>query len=424
MQQQHFRHYHYNNVVVGCILLGGYYITKWLGIIAFTYRNAEPRRTQCKQQRPQQSSCNTHRINHREKPHAQLHTHTSRVDFSRPLRYYSLAILLIITIAVPFVGRIMILNQDFLRNSKLLSLVGFGRFTFLHLCTVGTLFRQFCKQRELITCINRIIQLRHAISALANQIASEKYCGNHMALMLCLQLIPLLLSPTWTIFIMWMEYADKRPAYLAALLCLYYCQLVLQLTLCTYYVSCLILSQQSNQINQLLRSVLRQAAKHCVHPRPFNINRRYRCHTLTDALRRLQCMHEENSQISRILLRLYGPQLVAFFGFVLAECTVQFFVLYFVSCSRHVGSVQIWNSRLPHEKNGKEFCRMLLNPWAVLYVFGLLCHIFLLVGAAHQLQSRAQSTRVVLAEGSAQLPLPKDMCRRCRETQLPSTVSS
>ncbi|XP_039965927.1 putative gustatory receptor 77a [Bactrocera tryoni] len=270
-----------------------------------------------------------------------------------------------------------------------------------------------------------MLRLQRSISRIASQLRSNAghipprpQYDRYTAFMLCCKLIPLLLSPTWTIFIVRIEHVLQRPAYLVALLILYYCQLALQLTLSTYFVNTLMLAQQSKKVNALLRTVLQQAAKYSLHSRPFNTRCRYQFHTLVYIIKRLRSAHEANSQISGSMTRLYGPQLVAFLGFVLTECTVQFFVLYFTSCSQHAAF-----PFRPAPQSRGEFCYIRWNIWAMVYVFGLLSDMSLVVSAAHQLQSRVQATRVVLAEGSARLPLLQAMCRHCSDVQLARTLA-
>lgn len=397
----------------------------WLGISANIYHSEVSQRKRCERRHQHRAQ----RFKFRQKSRLPLNLQISQVHISRPLRYYSLCILLILTLTVPFVARTMYLNQTFLQNSRVLSLVGFSRFTFLHICVIVTLLQQYSKQRELITCTNRMLRLQLSISRIANQLGGNTYAEHtsprpqydkYTAFMLCIKLIPLLLSPAWTVFIVKIERVLERPVYLAALLILYYCQLALQLTLSTYFANTLILTQQSRQVNMLLRRALQRAAKHSVHSRPFNMRCRYQFHTLVYTIKRLRCAHEANSQISASMSRLYGPPLVAFLGFVLTECTVQFFVLYFTSCSRHA----VFQFRpAPPPPRPREHCRIRWNPWAVVHVFGLLSDMCLVVSAVHQLQSRVQATRVVLAEGSARLPLLQAMCRYCSDAQLARTVS-
>lgn len=418
-----------SNSTVESVLKFAYRISACLGINAYVYHSAVPVDSWYNKRRQQRRSGNSQlRNRQRRRPdigRPQLPAHISQVYFSRSLRLYSLAILLMVIIAIPFVAYTMYLNQLFLRNSRILSLVGFGRLTFLHICAVGTLLRQYCKQQELITCTNRMLRLQLNIRKLVQQLGRKTlaqpvglrtHCDEQLTFMLWLMLIPLLLSPTWTVFIVKIENVLVRPAYLAGLLILYYCQLVLQLTLCNCFVCTLILAQQSNRLNMLLRAALHPTARHANVPQPLNIARRCHLNTLTYKIRQLQRLFEENSQINGLLFRLYGPQLVAFLGFVLTECTVQSFVLYYVSCSPHTA--------LPYRYVG-ETCTIRWNLWAVIYVFGLLCNMCLVVGAAHQLQSRVQYIRIVLAEGSARMPLVKAMCRHTySEVQLSRTVST
>lgn len=418
-----FQRYFNRNFIVDCILQGGHRVNSWLGITAHIYQRAMPHEK--RPERQHQHRCQRFKLRQKSRP--PLNSKISQVYFSRPLRYYSLFILLILTLSVPFVAHTMYLNQTFLRNSVVLSFVGFSRFTFLHISVIGTLMRQYYKQRELITCTNRMLRLQLSISRIASQLGSNAgfipprlQYDRYTTLMLCFKLIPLLLSPTWTIFIVRIEHVLHRPVYLVALLILYYCHLALQLTLGNYFLNTLILTQQRKKVNMLLRTALQQAARHSVHSRPFNRRSRYQFHTLVYTIKRLRSVHETNSQISGSLSRLYGPQLVAFLGFVLTECTVQFFVLYFASCSRH--ATFPFKSAPPPSRLG-EPCRIRWNPWAIVYIFGLLSDMCLVVSAAHQLQSRVQATRVVLAEGSARLPLLQAMCRHCSDAQLARTVS-
>ncbi|XP_065359746.1 putative gustatory receptor 77a [Calliphora vicina] len=297
-------------------------------------------------------------------------------------RLYSGCLVLIVLAFMPFAIRIL-----FLRQNLLLTYVGYIRYGMMLLCALATLYMQMHYRRAIMDCVNKMLESRDILQMNINHDnrSHKRVIWNIMA-----KCLTIMLQLLWIIFLILNDEASKRLWYLVTLLYVQYCQLILVTTLNLLFYGSWVMTLITQQLNHNLRDNLKQLKCLTYHRTGYHQYRQqYLCHQLEQVMQQ----HWQMFKLSGTFLHLYCWQIVCFLTFVIIECVTQIFIMYFVAvdiCNQE--GVAEWNDEEHENKHG-----VLINPYALLYVFGIIWDMFLILLMIDEMRLSFAETRFILA---------------------------
>ncbi|XP_034657723.1 putative gustatory receptor 77a [Drosophila subobscura] len=291
-------------------------------------------------------------------------------------------------------------RMAFLRQNRLLLLIGFNRYVLNLVCSFATLYIHTTKQREIVGCLNQLLRCRRRLKRLMHT-PELRQSIDHLSTRSNLLIVGVLigvyiLSPVHTVQILsWDPAVRANFLYAFSLVFIYACNLILRLSLGLYVLALLLLDHLGHHSNQLLARILADAAS--LRP-PFGygiIRRRqqlYRSQQTWLALElwRLLHVHHQLLALYRSICSLTGLQAVCFVGLVPLECMVHMFFTYFTHYSKFI--LRKYQRPFP------------LNYYAMVFTAGLFTHLILVIFLAHRMSRRFAHTRQALRNGVLALP--------------------
>ncbi|XP_061398418.1 putative gustatory receptor 77a [Musca vetustissima] len=317
-----------NGLFLSTITLASYGLCRVLGIICFGY------------------NCNS-----------------DRVETKRLAVAYSVTMLLIAGTYTPIALQILYADMVFLRQNDLLTYVGYIRYGVMLTCALATLLMQVIYRHAIVASVN---QMLHLWSFLLDK---PNIVNGYVTWKVVSKCSTALLQVLWIVFLIEKDNAMSNPWYLATLFFVHYCLLVLQMTLNMLYFGVLLITLQIQQLNAKLIGLLLQL-RSLPHHRG-GLGSRFRSHLL-HRVGQLMHTHFTLVKLSISYVRLYGLQLLGFLMSVLMECITQIFIMYFVP-------IEMWRQERKGKQVGARQRPLPINPYAVLYVLGLLWDMFLVV---------------------------------------------
>ncbi|XP_064540998.1 putative gustatory receptor 77a [Drosophila montana] len=332
-----------------------------------------------------------------------------RLQCSSYWRLYGHLVLLFVLCYSPYAFYIVYTRMDFLRQNRLLLIVGCHRYALLLCAALVTLYSHTTRQLRIIAWVNKLIWCRHQLLGLLHttrlqESARVLHTRDHLTVYaLALSIV---CSCSYTMFILQNDpMAHRSPMYFCSVLFFYGCQLSLQVCLSVYLLGLLMISHLTHHSNLLLAQILDDAVniQYALLARCLPSRRRLheaQQHWLALELWRLWRLHGQLMQLSRRLCSLHSIQLLAFVVFASTELVMHLFFSYFVTFSR-------WWLR----KFGKPAP---WNPQGSIFTVSLFVQLTLVVVQTHRLQQVFKTTRRTLREGA--LALPADCSKALRQT--------
>ncbi|KNC21096.1 hypothetical protein FF38_00932 [Lucilia cuprina] len=299
--------------------------------------------------------------------------------------------------------------MTFLRQNLLLSYVGYVRYGMVLLCALATLYMQLHNRKAIMDCVNRMLKSRNIL-----QMNINNDNRSHKRVIWCImaKCLTILLQFLWIIFLILNDKASKRFWYLLTLLYVQYCQLILMTTLNSLYYGNWVIALITQELNHKLLDILKQLKFVTYHRTGYHKYRyQYLCHQLEQVLQQ----HWQVYKLSGIFMHLYSWQIVCFLTFVIIECLTQIFIMYFVAVDillgnhdlRHGTAGTVASVRRCHKDgidvlNHKEESKtgaVVINPYAMLYVFGIIWDMFLIILMIDEMRSSFTKTRFILSSG-------------------------
>lgn len=344
------------------ITCGSYYICRLLGIICFTYNVAE-----------------------------------KRAEKSWTTFGYSIGILMTAMLYMPIAMYILYTEMVFLRQNQLLTYVGYIRYGVILMCALATLAMQVFYRTPIVASINGMIHLRREI------LSNSNVLNSYVIWKILAKCLTLALQFLWLIFLIEKDVPSSSVWFLITLLFVHYCQLVLQMTLNKLYFGLLVVTLIMKQLNHNLFNLLLQLRSLSHHR---GGRQHYRMITIHAKLLRLMRYHWMVLKLSGIYVNLYGWQLLSFLTFVIMESVTQIFIMYFVateiwrefySSSEDAAATVRGEANDANEMEMHKRAPFLVNPYAILYVFGLLWDMFLIVIMLDELRLQFLHTRYLFS---------------------------
>jgi len=291
-----------------------------------------------------------------------------RVSRSLYFRIHGWMMLIFVGCFSPYAFWSIYQRMSFLRQNRILLLIGFNRYALLLACAFATLWIHCSKQGEIIWCVNRLLKCRRKLRKLMHtrELRDSLDClatRGHLIKVLVL-LTSFFLSSAQPIQILVDDpVVRKNFMYAGCLVYVYICQLILQLSLGIYTLALLFVGHLVRHSNLLLARILADAGKILENSLNggFGPNRQQLYRTqqkwLALELWRLLRVHQQLLKLHRSICSLHGVQAVCFVIYVPIECTIHLFVTYFMKYSKFI-----------MRKYGRYFP---LNYYAIAFMLGL-----------------------------------------------------
>ncbi|KAH8274499.1 hypothetical protein KR044_001559 [Drosophila immigrans] len=305
-------------------------------------------------------------------------------------------------------------RMHFLRQNRLLLIVGLQHYVLLLVSTFIMLYMHTTRQMCFIGWLNKLLSCRRQLLKLLHtsrtQLKDSAHSPLHSRQNLCVLFLltaAIIGSGVHSGFILIHDPMAHRSArYFGSVLFFYGLQLGLQLCLALYLLVLLLLSHLLHHCNLLLQHILTDALHtHRTHLGMWGMPQRRRLHAaqqhwLSLELWRLWRLHNQLWQLSQHLCSLHSSQLLIFVVFVPIECVMHGFFTYFVHFSR-------WFAKhnLAHPK---------FNAFGLLFISSLFLQLTLVIVETHRQRLLYCETRRSLR--SAALELPTDCSKALRQT--------
>lgn len=312
-------------------------------------------------------------------------------------RLYSGCLLLMGLAFMPFAIYILFTEMTFLRQNLLLTYVGYIRYGMVLICALATLYMQMHYRQAIMDCVNKMLKSRDILQMNINHDNRSHKRVIWMIMAKCLTIMSQLL---WIIFLILNDEASKRLWYLVTLLYVQYCQLILVTTLNLLFYGSWVMALITQQLNHNLRDNLKQL-KWLTHHRSgyHQYRQQYVCHQLEQLMQ----LHWQVFKLSGTFLHLYSWQIVCFLTFVIIECVTQIFIMYFVAVDmllgshdlRHGSAGTVASVRMDDGEHERKH-RIFINPYALLYVFGIIWDMFLILLMIDEMRLSFAKTRFIL----------------------------
>lgn len=391
------------------LALGVFYVSNVIGITTFKYERKTKYLRRCQAQALRLT---------RHQPHH------FRLRHSRALQWYSRALLFLIIAAIPFVLRVLFQEMHFLTLTRLLAFVGNMRYVLIQGIITVLMFINCCRQRRLIRFLNRLLRLQIPLLEITDYLRmnSAEVARLHRldfttCILMCAKVVNAILPFVWTEYVIRRERATQRPKLLASLIFNCCCMVILQMLVVLYYICSLRVANYGKQINTLLQCALAEVKARLEELWPLNANERNRIMCLSTLISRLQRLHKTNTELGRELVGIYSPALLAYVFFAIVMCTVQLFVIYFLTCSHKAGIFKTDGTITPKDKCSTP------NFVGVIQVFTMFTDICIIMWGTYVMQESFSATNLIVAESSTILPFPRSLCSSlCCEIQLETVV--
>ncbi|XP_022212939.2 putative gustatory receptor 77a [Drosophila obscura] len=323
-----------------------------------------------------------------------------RVRQSLYWRIHGYVMLIFVGCFSPFAFASVYHRMAFLRQNRLLLLVGFNRYVLVLVCTFATLYIHTTKQEEIVGCLNQLLRCRRQLKRLMHT-PELRQSIDHLSTRGNLLIVGVLigvyiLSPVHTIQILsWDPAVKANFLYAFSLVFIYACNLILRLSLGLYVLALLLLDHLAHHSNELLARILADAAS--LQP-PFGYGiirwRQQLCRSqqkwLALELWRLLHVHHQLLALFRSICSLSGLQAVCFVGMVPLECMVHMFFSYFMHYSKFI--LRKYQRPFP------------VNYHIIFFTMGLVANLVLVICLTHRMSRRFAHTRETLRSGVLALP--------------------
>nr|NP_730560.1 gustatory receptor 77a [Drosophila melanogaster]Q8IPU5.1 RecName: Full=Putative gustatory receptor 77a [Drosophila melanogaster]AAN12140.1 gustatory receptor 77a [Drosophila melanogaster] len=324
-----------------------------------------------------------------------------RVRQSLYLRIHGCVMLIFVGCFSPFAFWCIFQRMAFLRQNRILLMIGFNRYVLLLVCAFMTLWIHCFKQAEIIGCLNRLLKCRRRLRRLMHtrKLKDSMDClatKGHLLEVVVL-LSSYLLSMAQPIQILKDDPEVRRNfMYACSLVFVSVCQAILQLSLGMYTMAILFLGHLVRHSNLLLAKILADA-EHIFESSQkagFWPNRQelYKGQQKWLALElwRLLHVHHQLLKLHRSICSLCAVQAVCFLGFVPLECTIHLFFTYFMKYSKFI-----------LRKYGRSFP---LNYFAIAFLVGLFTNLLLVILPTYYSERRFNCTREIIKGGGLAFP--------------------
>ncbi|KAH8379823.1 hypothetical protein KR009_007424 [Drosophila setifemur] len=320
---------------------------------------------------------------------------------SKYWRLHGWLMLISVVIFSPFAFSSIYDRMAFLRQNRLLLLIGFNRYYLMPACAFATLWIHCSKQAEIVECLNRLLQCRRRLRKLLPSKALRDSLdtlsnGKHL-IQFGLLVVSIMLSTSQPLQVLRDDPEVRRNfTYASSLVFVYACQLILQLSLGIYTLALLFLGHLVCHSNQLLARILDDAGrilKESLRARFGPIRQqlyREQQHWLALELWRLIHLHGELLKLQRCISSLYEVQVVCFVVNGPMECMVHLFFTYFMRYSKFI-----------LRKYGRSFP---LNFYAIAFMTGLFGNLLLVILPTYYSVRRFARTREILKGGVYEFP--------------------
>ncbi|KAH8234931.1 hypothetical protein KR032_005832, partial [Drosophila birchii] len=321
-----------------------------------------------------------------------------RVKRSLYWRLHGWMMLIFVGVFSPYSFYCIYQRMAFLRQNKLLLLIGFNRYVLLLVCAFVTQWIHCSKQEEIIGCLNRLLRCRRQLRRLMHtrELRDSLDClatRGHL-MQLGLLLCSFIFATCQPIQVLKDDPEVRHNlTYACCLVFILTCQLTLQLSLGMYTLALLFLGHLVRHSNLLLERILADAG--CILEGSalqagYGANRQqlYRSQQQWLALElwRLLRVHQQLLKLHRSISSLYGVQAVCFVAYVPMECMVHLFFTYFMKYSKFI--IRKYGHGFP------------LNYYAIAFMTGLFTNLLLVILPTYYSDRRFTGTRQRLRFGS------------------------
>ncbi|XP_020798790.1 putative gustatory receptor 77a [Drosophila serrata] len=325
-----------------------------------------------------------------------------RVRRSLYWRLHGWMMLIFVGVISPFAFLCIYHRMAFLRQNKLLLLIGFNRYVLLLACAFVAQWIHCFKQEKIIGCLNRLLRCRRQLRRLMHtqELRDSLDClatRRHL-MQLGLLLCSFIFSTIQPLQVLKDDPEVRRNlTYACCLVFILTCQLTLQLSLGMYTLSLLFLGHLVRHLNLLLERILTDVG--CIlegstSQAGYGANRQqlYRKQQQWLALELWQLLrvHQELLKLHRSISSLYGVQAVCFVAYVPMECMVHLFFTYFMKYSKFI--IRKYGHGFP------------LNYYAIAFMTGLFTNLLLVILSTFHSERRFSCSREKLRCGSRTFP--------------------
>lgn len=287
----------------------------------------------------------------------------TRVENTALTFAYSVVMLVIAVSYTPIALQILYSDMVFLRQNDLLTYVGYIRYGVMLTCALATLFMQVIFRSAIISSVNQMLHLSGLL------LDRPSFVNGYVTWKVVSKCLTVVLQALWTVFLIENDNAVSNMWYLATLVFVHYCLMVLQMTLNMLYFGVLLITLLIKQVNANLVGLLLNLRTLPHHRGGVNAQSRDK---LCKDVGQLMHFHYVLVKLSTTYVNLYGWQLLSFLMSVIMECVTQIFIMYFVPAEM---------ARRERKSNDAEARPppIPINPFALMYVIGLLWDMFLIV---------------------------------------------
>nr|XP_017022686.1 putative gustatory receptor 77a [Drosophila kikkawai] len=325
-----------------------------------------------------------------------------RVKRSLYWRLHGWVMLIFVGVFSPYAFFCIFQRMAFLRQNRLLLLIGFNRYVLLLACAFVTQWIHCSKQKEIIGCLNRLLRCRRQLRRLMHtrELRDSLDClatRGHL-MQLGLLLFAFIFSTFQPLQVLKDDPEVRRNLiYACCLVFIITCQLTLQLSLGMYTLALLFLGHLVRHSNLLLERILADAERILEGSNlqaGYGANRQqlYRSQQQWLALElwRLVRVHQQLLKLHRSISSLYGVQAVCFVAYVPMECMIHLFFTYFMKYSKFI--IRKYGHGFP------------LNYYAIAFMSGLFTNLLLVILPTYYSERRFRWTRERLRCGSLTFP--------------------
>ncbi|KAH8257422.1 hypothetical protein KR038_009313, partial [Drosophila bunnanda] len=321
-----------------------------------------------------------------------------RVRWSLYWRLHGWVMLIFVGVFSPYAFVCIYHRMAFLRQNKLLLLIGFNRYVLLLACAFVAQWIHCSKQAQIIGCLNQLLRCRRQLRRLMHtrELRDSLDClatRRHL-MQLGLLVCSFVFSTCQPLQVLKDDPEVRRNlTYACCLVFILTCQLTLQLSLGMYTLSLLFLGHLVRHSNLLLDRILADAG-HILEDSSllagYGANRqqlyRNQQQWLALELWRLLRVHQQLLKLHRSISSLYGVQAVCFVAYVPMECMVHLFFTYFMKYSKFI--IRKYGHGFP------------LNYYAIAFMTGLFTNLLLVILPTYYSERRFSCTREKLRCGS------------------------
>lgn len=338
-----------------------------------------------------------------------------RVRISGYWRIHGWLMLIFMGVYSPFAFWSIYNRLPFLRQNKMLLLVSLNRFAALLLWATLCLWISCSKQSEIIKCLNGLIKCQRMLQKLmyTQELKDSLNCLaniNNVRKMVLLIVFTVMSAAQPMQMLKDDPEVRENFMYAFSLVFVYFCQLILQLSLAIFTFLLLFMAHLVRHSNLLLARTLadvggilessRQAGPRPDRQRLYGAQQQW----LAFELLRVLHLHQKLLKLHQCIWRLHGVQAVCFVVFGPIECVVHLFFTYFMRYSKFI-----------LRKYGTPFP---FNYYGICFLIGLFSNLLLVIQCTRHSERQFARTRELFR--SAVFCFPSE----CTEKKLIYTVST